>query len=607
MASAVRSLVWAGCQLLACSLPEAEGQQAPRSCRISAAERCPLSMMAQDEITMVYPGGGTRCIFSGSSDYAFEVLRGDEDKLLVYFQGGGFCWDQPSTFAVHPTPCRTTVAAQQRVGIFDRSEGANPFRQYTVLHVQDCSGDLHVGNAVRWYLDPLGTPVEQRGYLNARAALDWALANMATRLDALVLSGCSSGAVGVQLWAAEVLGSFRFARAAVVVDSYVGLFPGRGASQGYTLEGAVLKDLGACDSNLFTGDLGTACETEALTVPDVFEAAIRGFPAVAFASINSKADRAQIAAYQAIARENWLLGVSLDADSYYAQVNELLRRYNSNANYISYLVTSDRHCYTPYPILFSTTAAGLNSTEAPAIAGEQSARATPLAAWLQALPVAPGGSAASECHGELLARDAWHGHGYCDASQAGKVVTATNLATMPSSEFGANTSTSQDAMPQTVEEAGGSGPAPPSGPPSLSAPPIRIGDEPSSLRTTELLLAAARAQAEQRRANWAWYYWGLLTVMVGLCYAALIENGLPLPGSRLAGVYSCAPCGCAEASEEEDAEWEDEDGTSSNGNAHEGAEAARTASSCTEDSPLSSAWAVLRCRSLELSRGSGNE
>lgn len=106
--------------------------------------------------------------------------------------------------------------------------------------------------------------------------MDWALANLDAPLDALVVAGCSSGAVGAQLWAAKVLELFRFSRAAVLADSYVGLFPGAesgssGAGRRSSAEGSVLRDFGSCSTGLFS-HLGGACEEQRLTVPLVFEA-----------------------------------------------------------------------------------------------------------------------------------------------------------------------------------------------------------------------------------------------------------------------------------------------------------------------------------------------
>ena len=86
-----------------------------KECHISPDESCPLEDMSDSVFTLVYPGGGTRCI-EDSLPYRFQaspkdaiissiisstimimdalffcvkVVRGDPQKLLFYLQGGG--------------------------------------------------------------------------------------------------------------------------------------------------------------------------------------------------------------------------------------------------------------------------------------------------------------------------------------------------------------------------------------------------------------------------------------------------------------------------------------------------------------------------------------
>lgn len=72
-------------------------------CNMSATESCGLSSMPKDQTTLVLPGGDTRCIYSYSTyvdrrfpinmtvvfyrPFAFQVIPGDSDKVLFYFQG----------------------------------------------------------------------------------------------------------------------------------------------------------------------------------------------------------------------------------------------------------------------------------------------------------------------------------------------------------------------------------------------------------------------------------------------------------------------------------------------------------------------------------------
>lgn len=55
-------------------------------CNLTETETCSLSSMPKDKTMLVLPGGETRCIYSDSTPYAFQVVPGDSDKLVFYFQ-----------------------------------------------------------------------------------------------------------------------------------------------------------------------------------------------------------------------------------------------------------------------------------------------------------------------------------------------------------------------------------------------------------------------------------------------------------------------------------------------------------------------------------------
>jgi hypothetical protein len=59
---------------------------------------------------------------------------------------------------------------------------------HKIVHVLYCSGDLHAGNVTRPYDDNKGVPVQQKGYFNTKAAVDWALENMQAELTSFVVS-----------------------------------------------------------------------------------------------------------------------------------------------------------------------------------------------------------------------------------------------------------------------------------------------------------------------------------------------------------------------------------------------------------------------------------
>lgn len=74
-------------------------------CTITSSEECNLRNFKKDVTSLIYPGGRTRCIFSTSTDFSFQIIPGDTDKVLFYFQGGGACWNKETT--IDDTLCST--------------------------------------------------------------------------------------------------------------------------------------------------------------------------------------------------------------------------------------------------------------------------------------------------------------------------------------------------------------------------------------------------------------------------------------------------------------------------------------------------------------------
>ena len=258
------------------------------------------------------------------------------------------------------TACSTDAEPDEQVGWFDRSDPRNPFQNYTVVHVLYCSGDVHGGNVTRPYDDRDGVPVEQRGYQNARAAVDWAKANLmgsgltggnattssssssSERLSSLVIGGCSAGSIGTQVWAAALLQEFEYDMAAVVADSYVGVFPPG-------TEGPLIASFGFCSTPLLLDEeLQAVCAAGDITLQDMVHDAMGRYPSVLFSHVNSKFDVVQREYYAGVAATSLERPLYISKAAYTDAMNVLLKGYSErHANYVSFVVTASQHCYTP--------------------------------------------------------------------------------------------------------------------------------------------------------------------------------------------------------------------------------------------------------------------
>src|SRR5262249_31745869 len=132
--------------------------------------------------------------------YKFWARRGTVNKLLVYYQGGGACWEQITCTL---PACDTSVGddddpSRVHTGFGDVANPANPFRDWSVVFVSYCSCDIHFGDASQDYanFDPAHPKhVEHRGYENARVVEKWAREHFLAP-DTVFVAGSSAGAYG---------------------------------------------------------------------------------------------------------------------------------------------------------------------------------------------------------------------------------------------------------------------------------------------------------------------------------------------------------------------------------------------------------------------------
>ncbi len=159
---------------------------------------------------------GTVC--SDGSQYKFFVhdAPGSND-LVLYFEGGGACWDYESCSgqlgllgAANPNGIAddyiTQFKARYVAPIVNGADPGLPLRSRTdiatkgwdVVFMPYCTGDVHVGNNVQTYVDPAGQnpPITFRhaGFHNTREAVAY-LASRFPNVNRMLVSGFSAGGV----------------------------------------------------------------------------------------------------------------------------------------------------------------------------------------------------------------------------------------------------------------------------------------------------------------------------------------------------------------------------------------------------------------------------
>ena len=95
------------------------------------------------------PVDGSQCM--DGSPTGIGVNLGTSGDLVIYLEGGGACFnDGTCAHAAHadgwgPSAFDANIAPYN-IGLFDRIDDLNPFRDATYVFVPYCTGDVHAGS-----------------------------------------------------------------------------------------------------------------------------------------------------------------------------------------------------------------------------------------------------------------------------------------------------------------------------------------------------------------------------------------------------------------------------------------------------------------------------
>jgi hypothetical protein len=235
---------------------------------------------------------GTGC--AHDSTFAFRVRPGLPDKVMIYLNGGGACWRaQECDPRGHPTYTMTSDSANDasvRTGIFDVANEANPVREFTMVFIPYCTGDVHLGSREVEYesKDAKGAPrsffVRHGGAANVESVLDWVYKNIRNPRVVFV-TGSSAGAIPSPVIAAKVARHYPRARVVQLGDAAGGyhataipnLLAGWGATE-YLQEDAAYRSLDSAD----------------FSFERLYMASARAAPRVRYAQFNTAEDATQL-------------------------------------------------------------------------------------------------------------------------------------------------------------------------------------------------------------------------------------------------------------------------------------------------------------------------
>lgn len=150
--------------------------------------------------------------------FRFWAKPGQVNNLVVFFEGGGACWD--AFTCANPIDSNRPPTAPQfykpaispgddpRIlnGLFDLANSRNPVKDWSLVYIPYCTGDVHLGSQDTTYTTTSGEfAIHHRGFDNFLVVLQWIQAHFTTPNKVLV-AGSSAGAYGATghfAWLAE--------------------------------------------------------------------------------------------------------------------------------------------------------------------------------------------------------------------------------------------------------------------------------------------------------------------------------------------------------------------------------------------------------------------
>jgi hypothetical protein len=143
-------------------------------------------------------------------------LQTGSDKVMIFLEGGGACFDT-QTCSSNPTNVNSQKGAHT-AGIFDRTNTKNPVAGWNFVYVPYCTGDSHQGANPNGMVAGVSGVQKFVGYLNMEAYLN-RLVPTFSKASQVLLTGVSAGGFGAASTSALVQRAFGSVPVTVLDDS----------------------------------------------------------------------------------------------------------------------------------------------------------------------------------------------------------------------------------------------------------------------------------------------------------------------------------------------------------------------------------------------------
>jgi hypothetical protein len=285
--------------------------------------------------------------------YRFWFRQGTGDGLVIFFDGGGACWDDITCSVPRTRGDRREEAGFYKAelievddpnrfnGVFAFDNPRNPLRDWTFVYVPYCTGDVHTGANTAIYTDPdTGEhyTIEHRGADNFRAILHWMRSNVATPRRLLV-AGSSAGAYGASAHYSRIRDAFPRAQAVMIGDA------GQGVATQQFLESRYARWRYDPPRSVFGRDAGRRSDYDAVALLAAH------YPNDRFAQYTTANDLTQSGFYA-------LMGVENACTAWREAMLSALAQRQSASNFRSYVAAGQWHSILRGAHFYSEHSAG---------------------------------------------------------------------------------------------------------------------------------------------------------------------------------------------------------------------------------------------------------
>ncbi len=288
---------------------------------------------------------GSRCM-DGSATGIGVNLSSTSNRVMIFLEGGGACFDSLSCLGVaNPNgfdgaDFATITGTALSRGIFDRTDTNNPIRDWNMIYVPYCTGDVHAGTNAA---GPSGR--QHVGYLNMQEYLARIVPTFPSATQVL-LTGRSAGGLGALMNHEQTQRAFDCVRVDAFSDSG-GPLPDmflRPCLQ------ATVREVWGLNAAIPSGCVECGCQSDGGGLINVYPYLARRFPMSRVGFLSTTGDSTMRGFYGYGYSAGCNFPGTMPAADYEAGLNGVRAATNGITNFHTFYLGGTSHTFTGSPL-----------------------------------------------------------------------------------------------------------------------------------------------------------------------------------------------------------------------------------------------------------------